>query len=369
MGAVLTAFYMFRLIFLTFFGEERLDPHAKAHLHESPPVMTVPLVILAFFSVVAGYVGPARSSSARRPNLFRRFLEPVIHAGHEGASGHGHRMAPHPGLRRRRRSCGISIAYVFYLQIAADPRTGSSPGSRRSISSSTINIMSTRSTTPSSSSRCVEGSECGLSALRPEGHRRDDQRNGRGDRVLRQGAGLSPDRVDQGLRPGHPPGRRHLPGSVCCFDHELSDTEPRHVPPAGRGAVLLIFLPEGKGRPSTALALVVTLADVRRLARPLFPVRRRPWPSPSSSRERPGWATGSTTTSAIDGISLLLVLLTTFLMPIAVLSSWSVDPEEGQGIPHLHARSSRRGSSASSSPSTCSSSMSSGRRCSSRCTS
>jgi len=57
MGAILTAFYMFRLIFLTFHGKERLEPEAKKHLHESPKVMTIPLAILAFFSIVAGYIG------------------------------------------------------------------------------------------------------------------------------------------------------------------------------------------------------------------------------------------------------------------------------------------------------------------------
>ncbi|MDH5468636.1 MAG: NADH-quinone oxidoreductase subunit L, partial [Candidatus Aminicenantes bacterium] len=57
LGAILTAFYMFRLIFLTFHGKERLDPEVKKHIHESPPMMTIPLVLLAFFSVVAGYIG------------------------------------------------------------------------------------------------------------------------------------------------------------------------------------------------------------------------------------------------------------------------------------------------------------------------
>jgi NADH-quinone oxidoreductase subunit L len=81
-GAVLTAFYMFRLIFLTFFGKERLEPEAKKHLHESPPAMTVPLIFLAFFSIVAGYVGlPAVAGKGL--NFFGRFLEPVIHQAHE----------------------------------------------------------------------------------------------------------------------------------------------------------------------------------------------------------------------------------------------------------------------------------------------
>jgi NADH-quinone oxidoreductase subunit L len=54
MGAVMTAFYMFRLIFLTFHGAERLTPEAKAGLHESPASMTVPLLILAGLAVIAG---------------------------------------------------------------------------------------------------------------------------------------------------------------------------------------------------------------------------------------------------------------------------------------------------------------------------
>jgi NADH-quinone oxidoreductase subunit L len=82
-GAVMTAFYMFRLIFLVFYGNERLSPAARHHLHESPKVMTVPLAILAFFSIVAGYVGlPA--VVGERADLFQRFLEPVIKPAYEG---------------------------------------------------------------------------------------------------------------------------------------------------------------------------------------------------------------------------------------------------------------------------------------------
>jgi len=56
-GAALTAFYMFRLIFLTFFGAERLDPDVGRHLHESPRVMTLPLQVLAFLAAAGGYIG------------------------------------------------------------------------------------------------------------------------------------------------------------------------------------------------------------------------------------------------------------------------------------------------------------------------
>jgi len=54
-AAFCTAFYTFRLIFLTFFGENRSKPEVRAHIHESPPAMTFPLIVLAGFSVFAGF--------------------------------------------------------------------------------------------------------------------------------------------------------------------------------------------------------------------------------------------------------------------------------------------------------------------------
>src|SRR5262249_30219933 len=57
--AALTAFYTFRAYFLTFWGEEKIPPEAGGHAHESPPVMTVPLLILAVVGVGIGLVvGP-----------------------------------------------------------------------------------------------------------------------------------------------------------------------------------------------------------------------------------------------------------------------------------------------------------------------
>jgi len=55
--AGLTAFYMFRLYFLTFEGECRADEQTREHLHESPVSMTVPLTVLGILSVVGGYIG------------------------------------------------------------------------------------------------------------------------------------------------------------------------------------------------------------------------------------------------------------------------------------------------------------------------
>jgi len=70
--AALTAFYMFRAVYMTFHGTFRGTHEQEHHLHESPPVMTVPLWILAVGAVVAGWVGfPGW-------NVFERFLEPVL---------------------------------------------------------------------------------------------------------------------------------------------------------------------------------------------------------------------------------------------------------------------------------------------------
>ena len=59
-GVFITALYTFRMIFMTFHGEERMDAHTREHLHESPWVVTLPLIMLAIPSVVIGWltVGP-----------------------------------------------------------------------------------------------------------------------------------------------------------------------------------------------------------------------------------------------------------------------------------------------------------------------
>ena len=56
-GAFLTAFYMFRLTYLTFYGQSRVDLEVAHHIHESPRVMTTPLVILAALALVGGFLG------------------------------------------------------------------------------------------------------------------------------------------------------------------------------------------------------------------------------------------------------------------------------------------------------------------------
>jgi NADH-quinone oxidoreductase subunit L len=80
-GALMTAFYMFRAVYMTFHGEFRGGHEAAHHLHESPASMTVPLVILAVGSVVAGFVGLGKALSFNLDiNLFEHFLHPIAPA-------------------------------------------------------------------------------------------------------------------------------------------------------------------------------------------------------------------------------------------------------------------------------------------------
>jgi NADH-quinone oxidoreductase subunit L len=77
-AAILTSFYMFRLIWLTFFGKNRYDEH-HVHVHESPKNMTVPLMILALLSLVGGWFAfPALWGGK---DYFTDFLSPVFGTG------------------------------------------------------------------------------------------------------------------------------------------------------------------------------------------------------------------------------------------------------------------------------------------------
>lgn len=76
--AGLTAFYMFRLLFMTFYGKERMDEKTKSHIHESPKFMTIPLMVLAVLAVVGGWIGMPHIFGVT--NYFEAWLEPVISA-------------------------------------------------------------------------------------------------------------------------------------------------------------------------------------------------------------------------------------------------------------------------------------------------
>ncbi|MGQ9745571.1 MAG: NADH-quinone oxidoreductase subunit L [Dissulfurimicrobium sp.] len=82
LGAGITAFYMFRLIFMTFHGEFRGTKEQAHHLHESPYSMTGPLIVLAFLSLTGGWFGisplVSESLGGGIPNMLEHFLDPVF---------------------------------------------------------------------------------------------------------------------------------------------------------------------------------------------------------------------------------------------------------------------------------------------------
>jgi NADH-quinone oxidoreductase subunit L len=82
--ALLTAFYMFRLLWLVFFGASRMDPETERRVHESPAVMTVPLVILAAFSIGAGWFGLPHYLEGLLPLPELRFDSTALHYGQIG---------------------------------------------------------------------------------------------------------------------------------------------------------------------------------------------------------------------------------------------------------------------------------------------
>ncbi len=122
--AGMTAFYMFRLMFLTFFGQERMDDHTRHHLHESPRVMTVPLVFLAIGSVLAGYVGLPAWLGTRfvgKSNIFENFLEPVLETAYkapaEAGVHHGHQTEILlTVVSVTIAAIGIFLAYYFFIR-------------------------------------------------------------------------------------------------------------------------------------------------------------------------------------------------------------------------------------------------------------
>ena len=127
-GAGFTSFYMFRLIFLTFFGEPRYDEH-KVHVHESPYNMTVPLILLAILSTVGGWAAAPRLVGGT--DYFEKFLHPVFSmyapAGVEGTP----EAVEAPGIMLLHALtgwpvlialAGLLIAWWFYIKSPQTPK-------------------------------------------------------------------------------------------------------------------------------------------------------------------------------------------------------------------------------------------------------
>jgi NADH-quinone oxidoreductase subunit L len=123
-GVFITALYTFRMIFMTFHGEERMDAHTREHLHESPWVVTLPLILLAIPSVVIGWftVGPV---------LFGSFFDGAIvvspahdvlrEIGHEYEGQGGFILNAFRSLPVYLAFAGVASAWLLYLKFPHVP--------------------------------------------------------------------------------------------------------------------------------------------------------------------------------------------------------------------------------------------------------
>jgi len=127
-AAGITTFYMFRLIFMTFFGNLRANEEIAHHVHESPKVMTIPLILLAVLAVIGGYVGiPALLGGS---NHFEHFLHPVFEQSsniREAAFSHSALETNHEmektlmGIVLLISFVSIGFAYLLYVKKTALP--------------------------------------------------------------------------------------------------------------------------------------------------------------------------------------------------------------------------------------------------------
>jgi len=121
--ALLTSFYMFRLIFLTFHGKPRYDEH-KVHVHESPKSMLVPLMILAVLSIIGGWM--AAPAFWGGPDYFAKFLEPVFAPSSvgsaEAAEATAHALeTPLAVVAVVTALLGFAVAFWLYLKQPGKP--------------------------------------------------------------------------------------------------------------------------------------------------------------------------------------------------------------------------------------------------------
>jgi len=113
--AGLTAFYTFRLIFMTFHGRSRVSKEVARHIHESPKIMTIPLSVLAVLAIVGGYIGIPHIF-----NKFEHFLEPVFTQYVHGEIFESTHDLPSlelgfMGISILIAFLGIGFAHIFYV--------------------------------------------------------------------------------------------------------------------------------------------------------------------------------------------------------------------------------------------------------------
>lgn len=108
-GAILTAFYMFRMLYVTFYGTFRGTEAQQKHLHESPKSMTIPLIVLAVFSIIGGWVGIPEALHGT--HYLANFLAPVFETSAQ--------LMPHTHLSHQTEYILMGISIVLMVSAIA----------------------------------------------------------------------------------------------------------------------------------------------------------------------------------------------------------------------------------------------------------
>ncbi len=340
-AALLTAFYITRAVALTFYGEPR-DKHIHEHAKESPSVMTVPLMILAVLSTVGGFLG---IPIFRGMNAMHNWLSPAV-GGHgaeaaEGAPGPGRRgprgrgrALPHPGagadggVGGHRRARGLVGLADLHRQ--AGPGQGLRGPLRGHVQGALAQVLRGRDLPRDGGPAADRVQPLPVEGVRRRDHRRHGERGGEDHAGLRRVPAADPERLHRELR------RRHHGGGHS--DHELRTLRRRPLMPILSiivflpllGALLLWLAP----MPAVSqrwTALLVALAN--------FAISLGLWFGFDRSThafqfvEQARWIPqfGISYHVGVDGISLLLVLLTTLLSAVAILASFSAVTEKTRG--------------------------------------
>ncbi|HLI14075.1 MAG TPA: NADH-quinone oxidoreductase subunit L [Alphaproteobacteria bacterium] len=119
-AAFMTAFYSWRLLFMTFHGESRADHHVQEHVHESPRIMLWPLFVLALGAVVAGFVANDVFVGEGRDAFWRGSIQ--VLASHPALEASHHAPFWVKLLPTLLGLSGIALAYLFYIKRPDLPR-------------------------------------------------------------------------------------------------------------------------------------------------------------------------------------------------------------------------------------------------------
>src|SRR6202020_2457204 len=130
-GVFITALYTFRMFIMTFLGKERMDHHTQEHLHESPWVVTVPLILLAIPSAIIGWftVGPMLFGKFFEGSIFVAPANNVLeHVGEEFHGSASFVLSAFLALPVWLFVFGVFVSYIFFLWRAGWGRRAQRPG-------------------------------------------------------------------------------------------------------------------------------------------------------------------------------------------------------------------------------------------------